>query len=65
MEADPIITDAQPKLRRFDVLKTLEVALAGFQIAGQRMQNPQSSKLIDSAEISPSLIHPDNAFTHI
>jgi hypothetical protein len=32
IEADAVVADAQPELRRFDVLEALDVAFAGFQI---------------------------------
>lgn len=32
VKANPIASDAQPKLRRFDVLKALDVALSGSNI---------------------------------
>ena len=50
MECTAVVTDAQPELRWFDVLETFHIAFAGFQIAGQRVQDAESSGLIDSAE---------------
>jgi len=32
MEAHAIVADAQPELRRFDILETLHVAFAGFEV---------------------------------
>lgn len=59
-----VVANAQPKLRRFDVLKTFHVAFAGFQIAGQRAQDTQSGGLIDSAELRLGLLVPDNVLAH-
>ena len=64
MEANAIVTDPQPELGRFDVLETFYVAFAGFQIASQRVQDAQSSGLIDSAELSLRLVGPDNVPAH-
>ena len=64
MEADAVVTHPQPELGRFDVLETLHVALAGFQVASQRVQDAQSSGLIDSAELSLGLVGPENVLAH-
>lgn len=32
MEAHPIVPDAQPELRRFDILETLHVSFARFEV---------------------------------
>ena len=64
MKTHAVVADAQPELRRFNVLETLYVAFAVFQVASQRVQDAQSSRLIDSAELRPGLIGPDNVFVH-
>jgi hypothetical protein len=64
MEAHAVVTDAQPELGRFNVLETLHVAFAGFQIAGQRVQDAESSGLIDSTELSLGLVGPENVLAH-
>ena len=35
MKAHAVVADSQPEFRRFNVLETLDVAFAGFQIASQ------------------------------
>jgi hypothetical protein len=42
MEAHAIVADPQPELGRFNVLETLHVAFAGFQVAGERVQDAES-----------------------
>src|SRR5258708_18525077 len=64
MEADAVVADAKAELGRLDVLETLDVALASVQIAGQRMEDAESSGLIDGAELSLGLVFPDNALAH-
>jgi hypothetical protein len=56
MEADAVVADAKAELGRLDVLETLDVALASVQIAGQRMEDAESSGLIDGAELSLGLV---------
>ena len=54
-------------LGRLDVLETLDVALSSVrsvQRAGQRMEDAESSGLIDGAELSLGLVFPDNVFAH-
>src|SRR5450631_1667696 len=58
MEADAVVAYPQPELRRLDVLETLNVAFAGFQIVGQRMENTEGSGLIDGAKLSLGLVVP-------
>ena len=64
MEAHAIVADPQPELRRFDVLETLHVAFAGFQVASQGVQDAESSGLVDRAELSPGLVGPENVLAH-
>ena len=64
METDAVVADAEAELGRFDTLKALDVAFAGFQISGQRVEDTQGSRLIDGAELSLGLIVPDNALAH-
>jgi hypothetical protein len=51
-------------LGRLDVLETLDVALSSVQIVGQRMEDAESSGLIDGAELSLGLVFPDNDLAH-
>jgi hypothetical protein len=51
-------------LGRLDVLETLDIALSSVQIAGQRMEDAESSGLIDGAELSLGLVFPDNDLAH-
>ena len=64
MEADAVVADPQPELRRFDVLQTLDVAFTGVQVASQRMQDAEGGGLIDGAELSLGLVLPDNVLAH-
>ena len=64
MEADAVVAYPQPELRRLDVLETLNVAFAAFQIVGQRMENTEGSGLIDGAKLSLGLVVPDNVLAH-
>jgi hypothetical protein len=64
METHAVVADPQPELRRFDVLETLDIAFAGFQIAGQRVEDAEGSRLIDGAELSLGLVVPDNVLAH-
>ena len=64
MEADAVVANPQPKLWRFDVLETFDIAFAGFQIAGQRAEDTEGGGLIDGAELSLGVIVPDNLFAH-
>ena len=42
MEADAVVADPQPELRRFDVPETLDIAFADVQIAGQHVQDTEA-----------------------
>ena len=53
MKTHAVVTDAHPELRRFNVLETLDIAFASFQVAGQRVQNAESAGLIDGTELGP------------
>jgi hypothetical protein len=64
MEADAVVANPQPKLGWFDVLKTLDVTLAGFQIAGERVEDAESGVLIDGAQLSFGLVVPDNVLAY-
>ncbi len=64
MEAHAVVADAEAELGRLDVLEMLDVALASVQIAGERMEDAESSGLIDGAELSLGLIFPDNVLAH-
>ncbi len=39
MEADAIFADPQAELGRFNTLGTLDIAFAGFQVAGQSVED--------------------------
>ena len=58
MEAEPVVTYAQPELGRFNVLKTLYVALASGGEVGQSTQNAQGGRLVDGAELGLCLVPP-------
>ncbi len=60
LKADPVITDAQPKLRRFDILQTLYVAFTSFQKPIQGMQNAHCGDLVNGAKLSSGFRPPDN-----
>ncbi len=65
MEADAVVADAEAELRRFDILEALDVAFAGVQIEGQRVEDTEGGGLIDGAELSLGPVAPDNAFAHV
>jgi len=52
VEAHTVVADAQTELRRFEVLQALHIPFAGFQVAGQRVQDAESGGLIDGTELS-------------
>jgi len=64
MEAHAVVAGPQPELRWFDVLETFDVAFAGFQITGQRVEDAQGGRLVDGAKLSLRLVVPDNVFAH-
>ena len=41
MEADAVVADSQPELRRFDVLETFDIAFTRFQITSQRVEDTE------------------------
>ena len=45
MEADAVVADAKAELGRLDVLEPLDVAFAGVQIAGQRVEDTEGGGL--------------------
>ena len=62
-EADAVVPDAEAKLRRIPILKTLDVALASDEQACQGMQNPESGWLIDRSHAGqPWLVHSNGYF---
>ena len=61
-EADAVVPDAESKLRRIPILKTLDVALASDEQACQGMQNPESGWLIDRTQVSPGSFTPTDIF---
>ena len=63
-EADAVVPDAESKLRRIPILKTLDVALASDEQACQGMQNPESGWLIDRTQVSPGSFTPTDIFWH-
>ncbi len=64
MEADTVGAHAEAELGRLDVLEALDVAFAGVQKAGQRVEDTNSVGLIDGAELSFGLVVPDNALAY-
>jgi hypothetical protein len=64
MEAHAVVTDPQPELGRFNVLETLDIAFAGFQVASQRVEDTQGGGLIDGAKLSLGLVGPENVLAH-
>lgn len=64
MEADAVVADAEAELGRLDVLEALDVAFAGLQIAGQRLEDTEGGGLIDDPELRLGLVAPDYAFAH-
>ena len=46
-----VVADAEAELGRLDVLEGLNVAFAGVQIAGQRVEDTEGGGLIDDAEL--------------
>jgi hypothetical protein len=65
MEADAVISNPQPELRRFNVLKALDIAFASGQITSQDMQDVERGGLVDGTKLSLGLIIPDNALAHV
>ena len=45
-------------------MEALDVAFAGVQIAGQRVEDTEGDGLIDDAELHLGLVAPDDAFAH-
>ena len=39
MRADPVVADPQPKLRRLNALKALDITLTGFEISSGGLEN--------------------------
>jgi hypothetical protein len=64
METDAVVADAEAELGRFDTLEALDVAFAGLEISGQRVEDTQGGRPIDRAELRLGLIVPDNALAH-
>lgn len=64
MEEKAIIADSQPKLRRIAVLEKFDVSLAGFQIAGECVENAHGSDLLYTVNLSFRCGTPDNVFAH-
>ncbi len=62
MEAGAVVAHAEAELGRLDVLEALDVAFAGFQIAGQPVEDTERGGLIDDAELRLGLVAPDYAF---
>jgi len=46
------------------MLEVHDVAFAGVQIAGQRVEDTEGGGLIDGAELSLGLVVPDDALAH-
>ena len=64
MEAHAVIAYPRPKLRRVNILQTPHITFADFQIAGQRVENPEGGVLIDGAQLCLGLLCPDNVLAH-
>ena len=64
VETDAVVSNTKPELRRFDLLEALDVAFAGFKIAGKSTQDSEGSALIDGTELSLGLLAPDDVLTH-
>lgn len=65
MEAEPVISDAEPKFRWLDFLQTLDVAFPRRGKPGECMQNPEGNGPIDCPKLHPGLVAPDDPLTHV
>jgi hypothetical protein len=60
VEAEAVVANPQPVLRRFNILEALHVTLAGSKIASNQMQDAQGGVLVDGSEVGLCLVRPGN-----
>lgn len=65
MEAEPVVTDAEPELGRIDSLKPLHVALAGGDMTGQSVKDAECGVLVDCVELSLDPVVPNNPLGYV
>lgn len=63
-EEHPVVLCPEPDQRRLDIAELFCVALAREGVAGDRLEDLQGDRLLDSAKVGPGLVGPDDAFTH-
>ncbi len=65
MEAKPVVTHAEAKLRWLDFLQTFDVTFPRCGESREQVQNPESDGLIQRPKLRSCLLAPDDPFSHV
>ena len=65
VKANAIVANTQSVLGRLDVPKAFHIAFANADETCQRVQDAQSRRLVDCAELCAGLVTPGNLLAHL
>jgi hypothetical protein len=64
VESDTVIANTQAEFRRINVLKPLDICLAGLNVSRQSVKDIHCGALIDGTKVSFSRSSPGDLFGH-
>ena len=65
VKAEPVVADAEPELGRINALELMDIALAGGDDPGERVEGAEGGSLVNGAKLGLGSVVPDYPLIHL